>query len=114
MVLECQEIERLDGTRVGLKQKLDCKNHGAAKCRMCNRFYVGQTINKFSERWNDHRSKWKGMVEKGEESVMAELEDGERGDSCALFMHYLNKHKDVIWKNGAGIKISEAFQVIFV
>ena len=44
-----------------LRQRLTCLNYGVyvATCVTCGEQYVGQTANKFSTRWNAHRSAWK-------------------------------------------------------
>ena len=42
------------------RQVLTCANYGiyVATCKLCGEQYVGQTSNKFSKRWNSHRSSW--------------------------------------------------------
>ena len=44
--------------KFNLKQHLTCKNYGVymAECKFYKMQYVGQTKNKFSTRWNNHRS----------------------------------------------------------
>ena len=46
--------------KFNLKQHLTCKSYGiyVAECKFCKMQYVGQTKNKFSTRWNNHRSFW--------------------------------------------------------
>ena len=43
-----------------LRQMLTCANYGiyVVTCKLCGEQYVGQTSNKFSKRWNSHRSSW--------------------------------------------------------
>jgi len=43
-----------------LRQILICANYGiyVATCKLCGEQHVGQTSNKFSKRWNSHRSSW--------------------------------------------------------
>ena len=49
-----------NGKLFPLRQVLTCDNHGiyVATCKLCGEQYVGQTSNKFSKRWNSHRSSW--------------------------------------------------------
>jgi len=44
-----------------LRQILNCKNFGiyVAQCRICEKQYVGQTMNSISTRWNSNRLFWK-------------------------------------------------------
>jgi hypothetical protein len=108
MVVECKEIERKDGYRIKIKDSITCKDSGiyAGKCKVCGDIYVGQTKNRFSQRWSAHRAAWREMVN-------GCGKDLECNDRCALFLHYMKCHKDAIW-NGDGMDIWEAFEVVFV
>jgi len=46
-----------------LRQMLTCANYGiyVATCKLCGEQYVDQTSNKFSKRWNSHRSSWNAV-----------------------------------------------------
>ena len=61
MVSEVNKIRNKKGKYFKLKDNLDCRNYGiyGAECLKCQEIYIGQTKNKFSTRWNSHRSKWK-------------------------------------------------------
>jgi hypothetical protein len=113
MVRECKEIIRKDGERIKIRQNVNCKDCGiyAARCRLCEQLYVGQTINRFSQRWNGHRAEWRKMVGRdGEANGTVEEHDKQ-----ALFLHYLKNHKDKIWKeNGGKLELADAFEVIFL
>jgi len=53
----------LKGQIFPLRQMLTCANYGIyiATCKLCGEQYVGQTSNKFSKRWNSHRSSWNAV-----------------------------------------------------
>jgi len=68
-----------------------------ATCKLCAEQYDGQTSNKFSKRWNSHRSSW-GTVN---------LSNDE--EQVPLLHHVVHEHK--IEKKP---KISECFIVTFV
>ena len=95
MVLETDHIIH-NGKKIHLKQNLNCKSYGiyAARCKKCSDFYVGQTKNYFSQRWNTHRCNWKKMI-KGNYWEKTELSDKNerKKDTQALFLHYSRKHK---------------------
>ena len=119
MVLETEYITLKDGKKYQLKKDLTCKNYGiyAAKCKICNEYYVGQTKTPFSERWNHHRYIWKKMVntdtmnkdnmeQKEKTNKTFELKDEQ-----ALFTHYVKNHSDETKKN---LKLSDAYEIIFI
>jgi len=82
-----------------LKQKLSCTNYGiyVATCTICSKQYVGQTINKFSIRWNAHRSIWNSFDANAD------------NDKVALLKHFYKYH-DLTQKP----PISQCFEVTFV
>ena len=82
-----------------LKQKPNCTNCGiyAATCTICSKQYVGQTMNKFSIRWNAHRSIWNSFVATA------------YYDKAALLKHFYKYH-DLTQKP----PISQCFKVTFV
>ena len=81
------------------KQKLNCTNYGSyvATCTICSKQYVGQTINKFSIRWNAHRSIWNSFDATAD------------NDKAALLKHSCN-YQDLTQKT----PISQCFKVTFV
>ena len=60
--------------------------------------YVGQTKNKFSTRWNNHRS------------LRNKFNFKDDNDRCALLKHFYKFHFDVL---NAKPDITECFMVIF-
>ena len=86
-----------------LTQHLTCKHYGiyVATCCICKEQYVGQTKNRFSIRWNNHRSAWNSQ------KTFNVNEDG----TAALFQHYQQQHQVNLTK---GLKICQCFTVIFV
>ena len=50
-------ISHSNSKKFNLKQHLTCKNCGiyVAECKFCKMQYIGQTKNKFSNRWNNYR-----------------------------------------------------------
>ena len=115
MVRECSNIRRKNGTEIEIKQRLECKDHGiyAAICKVCEEIYVGQTTQKFSERWNGHRGKWNKMIEEHGEGYKSGL-NKEEDDKQALFLHYAKKHDRVMWREGKTLKLAEAYEVVFL
>ena len=67
------------------------------QCKLCGEQYVGQTSNKFSKRWNSHRSSWDTVILSNDQEQMP------------LLHHVVHEHK--IEKKP---KISECFIVTFV
>ena len=51
-------ISHSNSKKFDLKQHFTCKNYCiyVAECKFCKMQYVEQTKNKFSTRWNNHRS----------------------------------------------------------
>ena len=92
--------------KIKLKNHLTCKNYGiyAAQCRICKQFYVGQTKNKFSVRWNTHRNKWKTFC-RGQENIK------EGNDEAALFKHYKKVHPKIKLTD---YSIADAYGVVFI
>ena len=82
-----------------LRQVLTCANYGiyVATCKLCGEQYVGQTSNKFSKRWNSHRSSWDTVNLSNDQ------------EQVPLLHHVVHEHK--IEKKP---KISECFIVTFV
>ena len=82
-----------------LRQVLTCANYGiyVATCKLCGEQYVGQTSNKFSKRWNSHRSSWDTVSLSNDQ------------EQVPLLHHVVHEHK--IEKKP---KISECFIVTFV
>ena len=113
MVVECGEIERKDGVKLKIKQKINCKDTGiyAARCKVCREIYVGQTSNRFSVRWNGHRSAWKEITDKGRHGYKDSVENS---DKCALFLHYAKHHEEILWRKRTGMDLSKAYEVIFM
>ena len=112
MVIDTKEIKTNRGKFIKLNQTVNCSDFGiyAAKCRICKDFYVGQTGNSFSKRWNGHRKIWKETI------LETKSHDYENEkilkDDQALTNHYLKTHKDIIKTRKP--KLAEAYEVIFV
>lgn len=112
MVKEGNTIERKDGKRFRIEESLNCKDHGiyVAKCKICQEVYVGQTINKFSVRWNGHRAEWKEMMTKKEGARREKS-----GDGYALYLHYKTQHRGIMDKiERNGMEMWRAYEVMFV
>ena len=95
------EVIRCNTKYLNLKQKLNCKNYEIymAEYKNCNMQYVGQTKNKFSVRWTEHRPNWnKSKFE-------------ENSDKAALLKHYANYHEEILVNK---LCISDYVKVIFV
>ena len=58
MVISTGFITSENNKKLFLTQRLTCDNYGiyAAQCKLCHQIYVGQTKNKFSVRWTNHRT----------------------------------------------------------
>ena len=115
MVEECGDIETKDGHRIKIKQSVNCKDSGiyVARCLICKEMYVGQSSQKFSERWNGHRAAWRELIAKGR----VKCRDGiEYNDGCALFLHYMRYHQELVWgqKNQGIMELSDGYEVVFV
>ena len=106
MVIDEPYIVDKNGKKTKLKYHLTCANYGiyAAQCRICKHFYVGQSKNKFSTRWNAHRNKWKNLCN-GKEAIK------EGKDEAALYKHYKQHHTEVPLSE---LDITDAFGVIFL
>ena len=111
MVLETKKIKTKNGTKIRLKQRLNCRSYGvyAAKCNYCEDYYVGQTVNKFSVRWNGHRRVW-NELSKQNEGQHHDEDAGTQKDEQALYIHYRKNHPNVL----RGLRLDQAYQVIFV
>ena len=92
MVQNTNFIKSKNGKIIQLKQNLNCTNFGiyAASCNICSEIYIGQTINRFSVRWNSNTL------------------DSEK---AALLIHYHKNHTDLPYKNKP---ISECYTVTFL
>ena len=106
MVLEKTTITDRRGKDIQLQKNLNCSSYGvyAAECRLCQRLYVGQTINKFSIRWNSHRNSWKNLC-LGKEKLKEDSDNG------ALFKHYKRHHQDADLKT---LQLADAYGVMFI
>ena len=104
----CKDVSKY----VKIKNAINCRDHGvyAARCKECSDFYVGQTKNAFSTRWNSHRHNWRQMV-KSKESGNSSAHDENWKEQNALFLHYRNKHRDIMCET---LELSDAYAVIFV
>ena len=119
MVCETKTIKIKDDKIIYLKQHLSCKNYGiyAARCLLCSNFYVGQTITSFSQRWNTHRYNWNLKITQNtskKKTIFENETDNTKDDKAALYIHYAKFHKEKISQEENKIKLSEAYQVIFV
>ena len=96
MVQNTNFIKSKNGKIIQLKQNLNCTNFGlyAAYCNICPEIYIGQTINRFSVRWNTHRHIWNNSTLNSEK--------------VALSIHYHKNHTDFSYKNKP---ISECYTV---
>ena len=106
MVVEQNTIQDKHGNKIVLGKNLTCGNHGiyAARCKICQGLYVGQTINKFSTRWNAHRKKWLNLC-----TGKDEIKEG--NDEAALYKHYKTKHTEIKLDR---LPIAEAYDVLFL
>ncbi len=119
MVWETDRVELQKGGTIQLRKELDCGDYGiyGAQCKCCGEFYVGQTKNAFSRRWNSHRLVWRKMMKRraeeglGKEEERRELVNDKRGDEQALFKHYEKKHGNILNRKN---EISEAYRVVFL
>ena len=112
MVLNTDRILLPNNKSVGIKSAINCKDHGiyAARCRECHEFYVGQTKNAFSARWNSHRHNWKQTITPvGSRNNL--IQDDKWREQNALFLHYRQKHQQRLC---ATLKLSDAYEVVFV
>ena len=80
-----------------LKLNLLKKKVYGASCNICSEIYIGQTINRFSVRWNTHRHIWNSNTLDSEKA--------------ALSIHYHKNHTDLPYKNKP---ISECYTVTFL
>ena len=85
-----------------LKQNLTCSNYKiyAAQCKICQKIYVGQTINHFSTRWSGHRAFWNNNNAKKEHN-----------DRASLLIHFQTWHKELM---NSLPDISNCFEVTFL
>ena len=92
-------ISHSTSKKFNLRQHLTCKNYGiyVAKSKFCKMQYVKQTKNKFSTRWNNHRSFWNKFNVK------------DNNDRAALLKHFYKFHF-----NASRPDIIECCMVIFV
>ena len=85
-----------------LKQNLTCSNYGiyAAQCQICQKIYVGQTINHFSTRWSGHRAFWNNNNAKKQHN-----------DRASLLIHFQTWHQKLM---NSLPDISDCFEVTFL
>ena len=98
MVINSQSIRLPNKKMFFFRSKLTCADWGvyAAECQICGEWYVGQTTNSFSKRWNNHRHMWKSGAKN-------------TTDQAALRVHYDHHHPGE--KNKA---LPSAYKVVFV
>ena len=103
MVDETTSIHAPSGA-IALQERLTCRDFGiyVANCRLCKEQYVGQTMNTFSIRWNQHRMQWNKRVTRN---------SNKHNDNVALRKHFEKFHREFILQNP---DISECYSVIFV
>ena len=108
MVIKKDKILTKFGNIIKLKNRLNCKNYGiyGAECKLCNELYIGQTKNRFSTRWNSHRSKWKILCKL---KLIDKQENNRNSDEAALWCHYRKFHKNIILEN---LDLADAFGVL--
>ena len=98
MVLQTNKLKLKNGKEIVIKDSITCRDHGiyGARCRICSEFYIGQTKNPFSERWNSHRGCWKSMIESNGSCSSNNNEVEAWADKYALFLHYKKKHSNLL------------------
>ena len=120
MVLETNNIKLRNGNTIRLNQQLNCKDYGiyGGQCKICREVYVGQSRNKFSERWNSHRYNWNLMTNNTKTDKITEdtknnksIKNWEQKDKQALFIHYKKFHKNILEN---GLSLSDAYNVFFI
>ena len=99
MVRSTKAVKNENGISYKIRQQLDCTNFGiyAAQCKLCSNYYVGQSKNRFSLRWNGHRHIWNSCS----------LEN----EKAALYIHYNNQHPNHIKSQR---KLWDCYEVIFL
>ena len=87
-----------------LKQNLTCSNYGiyAAQCKICQKIYVGQTINYFSTRWSGHRT-FRNKNNNNDKK--------QQNDRASLLIHFQTWHKELM---NSLPDISDCFEVTFL
>ena len=108
MVKETDKTKTPDGKTILLKNRLNCKNYGIyrANCNYCKHKYIGQTKTSFTKRWNQHRAKWKELINK------RDITEGNwNKDEQALYKHFEKSHKD---KLDNKINMDEAYHLVFL
>ena len=112
MVLTTKTVPLQDGKDIPIKSYINCKNNGiyAARCKKCFKFYVGQTKNPFSTRWNTHRHNWKQMIRQGNNVSIAPKTDQWK-EQNALFLHYSREHRENCQET---LLLSDAYEVVFI
>ena len=73
MVQNTNFIKTENGKIIQLKQNLNCTHFGiyAICCNICSKIYIGQTINRFSVRWNTHRHIWNNSTLDAEKAAVS-------------------------------------------
>ena len=94
MVVECSEIVRKNGYKIKIKEGVNCKDSGiyVGRCKICKDVYVGQTGNRFSQRWSGHRTTWRELIGIGRNGCTTI----DNNDGSALFLHYLKYHEEAL------------------
>lgn len=110
MVEQTNKIKTKEGKSFKLKQRLNCRNFGiyAASCTQCREIYVGQTVNSYSKRWNQHRYQWNLCYQEEtptEENLINK-------DEKALYIHYRKKHRNFIEESN--LQLQDAFKITFL
>ena len=108
MVCDAHSFKDKNGVNFKSKHHLNCKDYGiyAGQCLLCSNFYVGQSSNAFSVRWNTHRTTWRKMVQRAAKCK----DDG--GDDQALYAHYYKYHPEAL--TSKDLALSDAYRVIFL
>lgn len=106
MVMDTNELITKKRKFILRNDNLNCRSFGiyAGQCKLCKEVYVGQTMNSFNTRWNQHRYKWNQLQVSG-------LDQLNKSDDQALYAHYKKHHLAETRNN---LELSEAFGVIFL
>ena len=115
MVSEKNKIKIKTKTIKLNNSNMNCKSFGiyAAMCKLCGNYYVGQTKNSFSSRFNGHRTTWRKHFNRLKAGMNPE---GPPTDDQSLFYHYFTEHKEILEERSRRdeMSLSEAYEVIFL
>lgn len=114
MVSEKNSIKIKNKTIKLNNNNMNCKSYGiyAAMCKLCRKYYVGQTKNSFSSRFNGHRTTWKNYYRRFQTGTSTV---GPPTDEQSLFYHYTKDHIEFLEKRKQDIiPLSDAYEVIFL